>query len=87
MLFRSADLHAVIDRINTGSFVVGCVISECVFLMKPVFRNLRYPLKKSAGKESRDGIIGRRGISRSRGFEVSGNPRMPEPFIISEVLA
>ncbi len=53
------DLHAVIDRISTGSFSMRRVISERVPLTKPVFRNPRYPLEKPAGKERRDGIVGR----------------------------
>ena len=56
---RYADLHAVVDRINAGSFSVRRVISERVLLMKPVFRDLRYPFEKPGGKESRDGIVGR----------------------------
>src|ERR1017187_288891 len=40
---RYADLHALIDRKNTGSFSVRRVISERVLLVKPVSRNLWYP--------------------------------------------
>jgi hypothetical protein len=56
---RYADLHALSDWENTGSFSVRRVISERVLLVKPVSRNLWYPLEKPARKESRDGIVGR----------------------------
>ena len=56
---RGAPPDAVGDRIDTGSFSLRRVVPERVLLMKPVFGNLRYPLEKPTGKESRDGIIGR----------------------------
>ena len=75
---RYADLHAVIDRINACSFSVRRVISERVLLVKPVLRNLRYPLEEPARKESRDRIVGRGRIRSARGISDAQRPSLPD---------